>query len=93
VSTAAVSKDAQAFVAARRDVEAVVQRIGAGTFDLILIDGEGSWDRWVLPSAEAAIAAAAALGVPAHDGWSDDLARRLNRRDEWNTPGGRRRAL
>jgi hypothetical protein len=93
VSSAAVPKEAQAFVAGRRDVEAVVQRIGAATFDLILVDAEGNWDRWVFESADAATAAAEALGAPAHDGWTDELARRMNRRDHWNTPGGRRRAL
>jgi hypothetical protein len=93
VTTSVVPKDARAFVAARRDVEAVVQRIGAGTFDLILVDGDGNWDRWVLPSDEAAASVAEALGVPAHQGWTDELARRMNRRDHWNSPGGQRRAL
>ena len=86
-------KDARAFVAQHDGVQAVVQRIGADTFDLILIDAEGNWDRWVLPSAQAALDAAEALGVAAHDGWPDDLAKRMNRRDHWNVPGGQRRAL
>jgi hypothetical protein len=93
VSGATVSKDARAFVASHRGVEAVVQRIGADTFDLILVDADGNWDRWVMPSAEDATAAAEVLGVAAHDGWTEDLARRMNRRDHWNMPGGRKRAL
>src|SRR5438552_18282482 len=38
VSSAVVPKDARAFVAQHDGVQAVVQRIGADTFDLILID-------------------------------------------------------
>jgi hypothetical protein len=93
VSTQSVSKDARAFVARHDGVEAVVQRIGADTFDLVLVDVAGNWDRWVVASAEAARAVAEAVGVTAHDGWPDDLAKRMNRRDHWNAPGGQRRAL
>jgi hypothetical protein len=93
VSRGTVPKEARAFVASRHDVHAVVQRIGADTFDLVLVDADGNWDRWVVPSEEAANGMAEALGVTAHDGWTDDLSKRMNRRDHWNAPGGQRRAL
>ena len=29
-----------------------------------------------------------------HDGWDDErMARRMNKRDHWNVPGGQKRAL
>jgi hypothetical protein len=32
--------------------------------------------------------------VTVHDGWDDEsIAKRMNRRDHWNEPGGQRRAL
>jgi hypothetical protein len=78
----------------RPEVEAVIQRIGRDTWDLLLIDVDGNWDREVFESKERAEAVANALGVPAHDGWDDDrLAKRMNRRDNWNQPGGEKRAL
>jgi hypothetical protein len=81
------------FVAAHQGVEAVVQRIGHGTWDLILVDADGAWDRWVLGSEEDARAAASAAGVEVHDGWDDRLSQLVTKRDEWRTPGGTRRAL
>jgi len=75
-------------------LDAVVQRIGLDTFDLLLIDGDGNWTRWVTTSKESAEAAAKELGAQVHDGWdADELAKRMNRRDDWNTPGGQRRAV
>jgi hypothetical protein len=70
----------------------VLQRCGLDTFDLILIDLTGDWTRWVFPSEELAEAAAADLAVPLHRGWDDRMVRRMNVRDHWNDPGGRRRA-
>jgi len=82
------------FVKLHRQVEGVVQHVGLETWDLLLIDVSGLWDRDEFPSEEAAKGAAAHLGVPAHDGWEDPrLARRLNARDQWNSPDGQRRAL
>jgi hypothetical protein len=48
--------------------EAVVVRIGAHDAQLVLVDGEGFWDRWVYPSMEEAQSAAESLGIPAHTG-------------------------
>jgi hypothetical protein len=83
------------FVQLRPDVEAVLQRCGADTFDLVLIDLDGNWTRWVFPSREVAEAVASDLEIPLHMGWEEDdrMARRMNKRDHWNEPGGQRRAL
>jgi hypothetical protein len=82
------------FAKLHREVEAVVQRCGGETFDLLLIDVEGNWTRAVVPSEEEAEAISRDLGVDLRRGWDDPrLARRMNRRDHWGEPGGRRRAL
>jgi hypothetical protein len=83
------------FVREHDGVEAVVQRIGRETFDLLLIDGEGNWTRGVFLSAEECKQTAAELGIETvHDGWDDEsLAKRMSRRDHWNDPGGQKRAL
>jgi hypothetical protein len=81
------------FVTYQPDVEAVLQRCGLDTFDLLLIDLDGNWTRWVFPSEEEAAAVAEGLGVPLHRGWDDRMTRRMNKRDHWNEPGGQKRAL
>ena len=81
------------FAQLRAGVEAVLQRCGQRTFDLLLIDVDGNWTRWVFSSEEGAKAAAVDLGVPLHEGWDNRMARRMNSRDHWNEPGGQRRAL
>jgi len=93
VTTKTAIRDLRVFVTGRTDVRAVLQRVGRGTFDLVLVDGEGNWTRSVFDSAEEAKRAAADLAVPVSDGWTEDLARRMNRRDHWNAPGGQKRAL
>jgi hypothetical protein len=77
----------------RPEVEAVLQRCGLDTYDLVLVDVEGNWTRWVFSSEEEAVAVARDLGVSLHRGWDERMARRMNRRDHWNVPGGQRRAL
>ncbi|MFM7718370.1 MAG: hypothetical protein ACKO8G_02600 [Actinomycetota bacterium] len=73
--------------------EAVLQRAGRGTWDLVLIAVDGTWVRDVFPTPEAATAACEDLGVRLQRGWDDPrLARRMNRRDHWSTPDGQRRA-
>ena len=81
------------FVQLREDVEAVLQRCGIDTYDLVLIDFLGNWTRWVFPSEEQAAEAAEALDVPLHREWDARMVRRMNRRDHWNDAGGQRRAL
>jgi hypothetical protein len=89
-----IPDDVRSFAAAHDKVDAVVQRIGLDTWDLLLIDGDGNWTRMVTTSKESAEAAAKDLGADLHDGWdADELAKRMNRRDNWNEPGGVRRAV
>lgn len=77
----------------RPGVEAVLQKCGLDTFDLLLVDADGNWTREVFSLKEAAEAVASDLGVPLHDGWDDRMSRRMNKRDHWNEPGGQRRGL
>lgn len=88
-----LAEEVRRFAEAHRPVDAVVQRIGHDTWDLILIDGDGAWDRWVFESQETASDVAQQAGAHLHDGWTDTLSQRVSRRDEWGTPGGTRRAL
>ncbi|MBI4260990.1 MAG: hypothetical protein HY658_10530 [Actinobacteria bacterium] len=83
------------FVMLRPDVEAVLERCGRETFDLILADVHGNWTRWVVVSPEEARAYCEELGIPMHEGWEDGarVTQRMNRRDHWNEPGGQQRAL
>jgi hypothetical protein len=83
------------FVQLRSDVEAVLERCGRETFDLVLIDAGGEWTRWVLPSEDAGLAMAADLGIPVHRGWEADprMTLRMNRNDPWKGARGTRRAL
>ncbi len=81
------------FVTYQQDVEALLQRCGLDTYDLLLIDLQGNWTRWVFPSEEEALAVADSLGVPLHRGWDDRMTRRMNKRDHWNEPGGQKRGL
>jgi len=82
------------FVKLRTDVEGVLQQVSSEVWDLVLIAVDGTWVREEFESAEAAEAACLDLGVRVHQGWDDPrMARRLNKRDHWNTPGGQKRAL
>jgi hypothetical protein len=89
-----VPAELRKFAVLRPDVEAVLQRCGIDTFDLLLIDLDGNWTRWVFPSGDEAEAVARRLEIPLHHGWDDErMARRMNKRDHWNEPGGQKRAL
>jgi hypothetical protein len=82
------------FVKLHQQVEGVIQHVGLATWDLLLVDVTGLWDRDEFPTKDAAEAACRMLGIPSHDGWDDPrLARRMNARDHWNTHDGQRRAL
>ncbi|MGZ5214121.1 MAG: hypothetical protein ACXWXM_10350 [Actinomycetota bacterium] len=82
------------FVKLHRQVEGVIQHVGLRTWDLLLVDVTGLWDRDELPTKEAAEAACRTLRIPSHQGWDDArLVHRMNGRDHWNTPDGKRRAL
>jgi hypothetical protein len=89
-----VSTTLREFVKLRPEVEAVAQHVGIRTWDLLLVDVDGNWVRDEFPSEEQAEAACRELGIRMHRGWDDPrMARRMNRRDHWNRPGGQRRAL
>jgi hypothetical protein len=88
-----VPNELRTFKLQRPDVEAVLQRCGLNTFDLLLIDVGGNWTRWVFPAEETAVAVADALDLPLHRTWDDRMVKRMNKRDHWNEPGGQRRAL
>ena len=91
---AKVPHELRQFAMVHPEVEAVLQRCGRDTFDLVLIDVDGNWTRAVFVSKEEAEAAAKQMDIPLHDGWDDDrMAKRMNRRDHWNEPGGQQRAL
>jgi hypothetical protein len=82
------------FAKVRPEVEAVLQHVGLRTWDLVLIDVDGTWVRDEFDTPEAAEAACRELGVRMHRGWDDPrMARRMNARDHWGRPGGQRRAL
>ena len=81
------------FVKIHREVEAILQRAGIRTWDLVLVDVEGNWSRGVFASDVYAEEACADLGIPMVRGWDARLTRRMNARDHWNSPGGQRRAL
>jgi hypothetical protein len=86
-------KELREFVTYQPDVEALLQRCGIDTYDLLLIDLRGNWTRWIFTSEEEAEAVATMLGVPLHRTWDVRLVRRMNKRDHWNEPGGQKRAL
>jgi hypothetical protein len=88
-----VPTELRRFVQSRDSVEAVLQRIGADTWDLALVDLRGNWTRWVFTSDRIAEAVAEDLEIPLHRGWDDRMSKRMNDRDHWNEPGGQRRAL
>jgi hypothetical protein len=93
VATIPTPPDLRRFATHRQGVEAVLQRCGVDTFDLLLIDVDGNWTRGVFPANEVAEAVADDLGIPLNRGWNDRMTKRMNRRDHWNDPGGQRRAL
>jgi hypothetical protein len=69
------------FVSRHADVEAVVVRIGLNDAQLVLVDAEGGWDRWVFHSADEARTAANELDVKVYEGaFPDDMRVRMNAR-------------
>jgi hypothetical protein len=61
-------------------IEAVVIRIGAGEAQLVLVDSDGRWDRWVYHSVEECTAVARELGIAElHEGEYQEKTRvRMN---------------
>lgn len=52
----------------RENAEAVVVRIGQGDAQLVVVGGDGAWERWVYGSVEQAEQVAAGLDIPVHTG-------------------------
>jgi hypothetical protein len=69
------------FLEARGEgVEAVIIRIGLHDAQLVLVDAEGAWQRWVYHSVEDAKSDADELGIPIHLGeYPEELRVRLNK--------------
>jgi hypothetical protein len=88
-------KDPQDFLAklGRDGSEAIVIRIGMNDAQLVMVDGEGRWDRWVYRSLEEATAIAETLEVPVHVGEYPEATRvRIGKfvpdAGHWDTSGG-----
>jgi hypothetical protein len=61
--------------------DAVVVRIGKNGAQLVVVDAEGGWERWVYPSMGDAQTVADQLGIPVHLGAYPDAVRlRMNTR-------------
>ncbi len=80
-------EDMARFLRTHSGVEAIIQRIGNRSAQLIFIGETGEWLRWVVPSTAEARNLCRKLEVEAHGGWPDHLRRRINayRRspDDW----------
>jgi hypothetical protein len=75
-------RDPEGFVAQAGDgTEAVVIRIGLRDAQLVLVDANGGWRRWVYPSVDRAETVARSLGIPVHVGEYPEATRvRMNQR-------------
>jgi hypothetical protein len=57
----------------------VVVRIGGHDAQVVVVDADGAWDRWVYHSMDEATAAAEELGIPVHTGrYPEELRVRMN---------------
>jgi hypothetical protein len=70
----------QDFVAAAGEgTDAVIVRIGMNDAQLVLVDADGRWSRWVYHSTDEAEEVARSLGVPVHVGeYPEELRVRMN---------------
>jgi hypothetical protein len=73
-------KEPPQFVARRgKGAEAIVIRIGLNDAQLVLVDANGAWDRWVYHSVDEAQQIAESLGVEVHVGEFPEATRvRMN---------------
>ena len=63
----------------REGTEAIVIRIGLNDAQLVLVDGQGRWDRWVYHSLDEAREEADKLGVEVHVGeYPEEVRVRMN---------------
>jgi hypothetical protein len=71
----------QDYAARREGCDAIIVRIGLNDTQLVLVDGEGGWDRWVYSSVDEAQGVAESLGIPVHVGEYPEAVRvRMNAR-------------
>jgi hypothetical protein len=70
-------QEAAVFSQSRPGTEAVTQRIGAHSAQLILVAPSGEWLREVMASLEDAHGLCERLGVAHHDTWPDALRRTM----------------
>jgi hypothetical protein len=76
------------------EIEALIQRSGDATWDLIAVGSSGDWQRGVFLTREAAADAAGELGFKLVESWEDgEIAKRVNSLDAWSSPIGKRRAV
>ena len=68
---------AAVFAQSRPGTEAVTQRIGARSTQVILVAPSGEWLREVVGSLEEARALCERLGLAHHDAWPDALRRSM----------------
>jgi hypothetical protein len=75
-----VFRNPQDFVAARgQGCEAVVVRIGLNDAQVVVVDEEGAWDRWIYRSVDEAKAAADELDIDVHmNEYPEELRVRMN---------------
>ncbi len=73
-------KNPEDFLAAHGEgTEAVVVRIGLNDAQVVLIDADGAWDRWVYHSLDEAKEVAENLGIPVHVGeYPEETRVRMN---------------
>ena len=71
-----------AYLEARGEgTEAVVIRIGLNDAQLVLVDRDGGWDRWVYHSVDEATDIAEKLDIPVHEGeYPEEMRVRMNSR-------------
>jgi len=69
--------EAAVFAQSRPGTEAVTQRIGAHSAQVILVAPSGEWLREVVGSLEEALTLCERLGLAHHDTWPDALRRSM----------------
>jgi len=90
-------REAVTFSQQRPGTEALIQRTGAHSAQVILVAPSGEWLREVVESLEEARALCERLGVAQHETWPDELRRKMATRqrspEEWaRAPYPERRA-
>ena len=78
-----------AFRRAHGGAEAVVQHLGRGGAEVVLVGGDGAWGSLVTRDVAIAREAAALAGTTVHESWPSGLGSRVrNGEDTWRAMGG-----